>query len=134
MAPRGSGLPYIALALSVLALVVSAVVYGSRRSAGEPGPATPRAAPTKVALSMVVREGDTVDLVVANPDEFSHRFELTGFDMKTKVLNPGENDRLRLAADQVGVFEYHCALPYDPMKKHCTPDHPEMRGYLIVTR
>lgn len=154
MTPRGSGLPYVALALSALAFVVSVVVYGSRRSAGEPGPATSRAAPTRVALSMVVatfsgqgvfahrwyptmmvvREGDTVDLVIANPDEFSHQFELTGFDMKTKVLNPGESDRLALTADRVGVFEYHCALPYDPVKKHCTPDHPEMRGYLIVTR
>ena len=154
MTRRSSGLPYVALALSALALIVSVLVYSSRRSAGEPGTATAPAAPTTVVLSMVVatfsgqgvfahrwyptmmvvREGDAVDLAVANPDEFSHRFEVTGFDMRTKVLNPGESDRLKLTADQVGVFEYHCALPYDSVRKHCTPDHSEMRGYLIVTR
>jgi len=82
---------------------------------------------------MIVREGDTVDLAVANPDEFSHQLELTGYDQKTKILNPGDSARIKFVADRVGVFAYQCALPYDPAKKHCTPDHPEMRGYLLVT-
>jgi plastocyanin len=82
---------------------------------------------------MIVREGDTVDLAVANPDEFAHQIELTGYDQKPKILNPGDSARIKFVADRVGVFEYHCALPYDPAKKHCTPDHSEMRGYLIVT-
>ncbi len=154
MTRQGSRLPHVALAVSALALIASALVYGSRPPAGRPGTVTARAAPTKVVVSMVVatfsgqgvfahrwyptmmvvREGDVVDLIIANPDEFTHSFELTGYDMKTKVLNAGESDRLTLTADQSGVFEYHCALPYDPAKKHCTPDHSEMRGYLIVTR
>ncbi len=148
----GKGLSYVALALSIVALVVSLVVYSARSSRG-PGGAAQRVAPTKVSLSMVVatfsgqgvfahrwyptmlvvREGDTVDLAVANPDEFAHQFELTGYNQKTKILNPGEEDRLTFVADKVGVFEYHCSLPYDPVHKHCTPDHDQMRGYLIVT-
>ncbi len=149
----GTGLSYIALALSVVALVASLVVYGTRSSRGTGGAAAPRA-PVKVSLSMVVatfsgqgvfahrwyptmmvvREGDTVDLAVANPDEFAHQLEISGYNQKTPVLNPGESARLTFVADKVGVFEYHCSLPYDPAKKHCTPDHEQMRGYLIVTK
>ena len=146
----GSGLAYFALILSGLALIVSLAIYSSRpRGKAEPPPPPP----TKVSLSMVVatfsgqgvfahrwyptmmvvREDDTVDLAVANPDQFSHQFELTGYNQRTKVLGPGESDRVTFVADQPGVFEYHCMLPHDPAKKQCTPDHPEMRGYLIVT-
>ena len=148
----GNVLAYVALVLSGLALIISLVIYSSRPR-GEAGSTTPPSAPVKVSLSMVVatfscqgvfahrwyptmmvvREDDTVDLAVANPDQFSHQFELVGYDQKSKVLTPGESDRLTFIADQVGAFEYRCALPYDPAKKHCTPDHPEMRGYLIVT-
>lgn len=149
----GKGLCYFALALSAVALVVSLVVYSARSSRGPGGAAAPPA-PTKVALSMVVatfsgqgvfahrwyptmmvvREGDTVDLAVANPDTVFHQLEMPGYNQKTKILNPGDSDRLTLVADKVGVFEYHCALPYDPVSKHCTPDHDQMRGYLIVTK
>ncbi|MDR7418606.1 MAG: hypothetical protein QN178_06820 [Armatimonadota bacterium] len=148
---RGSILSYVALALSVVALAVSIVLYTSRR--GDDA-AAPRPAPTTVSLSMVVatfqgqgvfahrwfptmmvvREGDTVDLAIANPDDFKHQFELPAFNIKTRVLDKGETDRVRFVADKVGVFEYRCALPYNPERKECTPDHDEMRGYLIVTR
>jgi plastocyanin len=82
---------------------------------------------------MVVREGDTVDLAVANPDRFSHQFEMVAYQRATDILKPGASARLTFTADQVGVFEYRCILPHDPAKGHCTPDHDEMRGYLIVT-
>jgi plastocyanin len=153
MAQRGSALPYVALALSVVALVVSLVVFMTRRT---PAPALPPAptTPARVSLSMVVatfsgqgvfahrwyptmivvREGDTVDLAVANPDEFAHQLEIPAFGVKTAILNAGESARVTFVADKVGVFEYRCALPYDPARKHCTPDHDEMRGYLIVTK
>lgn len=149
----GSVAGYVALVVSIVALAVSLVTYTGRRQPGGVSPA-PRQAPATVALSMVVatfqgqgvfahrwyptmlvvREGDTVDLVIANPDEFAHQFELPAFNIKTKILNQGDSDRVRFVADKVGVFEYRCSLPYDPAQKHCTPDHAEMRGYLIVTR
>jgi plastocyanin len=153
MMQRGSALNYVALALSVVALVVSLVIFNNRRV---PGPALPPAAttPARVTLSMVVatfsgqgvfahrwyptmivvREGDTVDLAVANPDEFAHQLEIPAFNIKTKVLNAGESERITFVADKVGVFEYRCSLPYDPAQRHCTPDHDDMRGYLIVTK
>jgi heme/copper-type cytochrome/quinol oxidase subunit 2 len=149
---RGNVLSYVALALSVVALAVSIVIFAGRRQGGMD--AADRPAPTTVSLSMVVatfqgqgvfahrwyptmmvvREGDTVDLAIANPDEFAHQFELPAFNIKTKILNAGESERVRFVADKVGVFEYRCALPYDAAQRHCTPDHDQMRGYLIVTR
>jgi heme/copper-type cytochrome/quinol oxidase subunit 2 len=149
---RGSALNYVALVLSVIALATSIVIYSSRRSAGT-GPGA-RPTPATVSLSMVVatfqgqgvfahrwyptmmvvREGDTVDLAIANPDEFAHQFELPAFNIKTRILKQGESDRVTFLADKVGVFEYRCALPYNAERKECTPDHDQMRGYLIVTR
>jgi uncharacterized cupredoxin-like copper-binding protein len=149
--PRaGTALTYLALVLSVLALLASLAIYATRPRALDN--ATGRPAPVRVSLSMVVatfsgqgvfahrwyptmmvvREGDTVDLAVANPDQFAHEFELSGYNRRSKVLKPGASDRLLFVADVVGVFEYRCALPYDPAKGHCTPDHEQMRGYLIV--
>lgn len=153
MTRRGNALSYVALILSLIALVVSILIYTARRPPG--GEATgARLQPAKVSLSMVVatfsgqgvfahrwyptmlvvREGDTVELAIANPDDFAHQFELPAFSVKTKILNPGESDRVTFVADKVGVFEYRCSLAYNPAQKHCTPDHDEMRGYLIVTR
>lgn len=153
MPRRGSALSYVALALSLIALVFSIVVYTARRPAG--GEVTgARPQPAKISLSMVVatfsgqgvfahrwyptmlvvREGDTVELAIANPDDFAHQFELPAYNIKTRILNPGESDRVTFVADRVGVFEYRCSLPYNPAQKHCTPDHDEMRGYLIVTK
>lgn len=150
---RDSPLGYIALGLSIVALVVSIVMYMARRPAVETaGPAPVE--PVRVSLSMVVatfsgqgvfahrwyptmlvvREGDTVDLAIANPDEFAHQFELPAFGIKTRILNPGDNERVTFVADKVGVFQFHCSLPYNPAERHCTPDHDEMRGYLIVTK
>lgn len=82
---------------------------------------------------LVVREGDTVDLAIANPDRFNHQFELTGYGLRTRKLTPGSSERLRFIADRPGVFAFHCVLPHDPAKYNCTPDHEQMLGYLIVT-
>lgn len=147
--PR-STLSYAALILSIGALVISLIAFGSR--GGPQAPATARV-PATLKLSMVVatfsgqgvaahrwyptilvvRKGDTVDLAVGNPDQFNHEFELTGYDRRTQKLTPGNSDSLRFVADRTGVFAYRCVLPYNPATHDCTPDHDLMRGYLIVT-
>lgn len=148
----GTGLTYAALVISVLALLFSLLVYSTRSRAAADAAAGP-AGPAKVSLSMVVatfsgqgvfahrwyptmmvvREGDTVDLAVANPDQVTHQLELTGYDQKPTMLKPGDSTRMTFVADRVGAFEYRCALPHDPARGYCTPDHEQMRGYLIVT-
>lgn len=149
MRTRGEIITYFALVAAIAALILSLTAYASR---GKPQATAPRS-PTTMKLSMVVatfsgvgvaahrwyptmlvvRQGDTVDLAVANPDEFSHEFAIPDLNLRTEKLPPGSTARLRFVADRPGVFAFQCALPYDPAKRHCSPDHERMRGYLIVT-
>ncbi len=151
MEHRSDRVVYFALIVAVMALLISATVYSAR---GKAQTASMPRLPATVKLSMVVatftgqgmnahrwyptmlvvREGDTVDLAIANPDRFNHQFELTGYDLKTRTLTPGSSDRLRFIADRSGVFAFHCVLPHDPARGNCTPDHDQMLGYLIVTQ
>lgn len=147
---RSNGIVDIALVTAVVALSISLMAYTGREKPQVT--ITPRS-PTTMKLSMVVatfagqgmaahrwyptmlvvREGDTVDLGVANPDKVNHQLEITGYNLRTKKLTPGSTDRLRFVADRPGVFAFQCVLPHDPAKGDCTPDHELMRGYLIVT-
>jgi uncharacterized cupredoxin-like copper-binding protein len=150
MEQRRSGIAYFALVVAIVALVLSVIAYTRR---GQPQATPAPRSPATITLSMVVatfsgqgmtahrwyptmlvvRRGDTVDLAVANPDEFNHGLELTGYNLKTKKLAPGSSDTLHFLADQPGVVEYRCAVPHNPATRDCTPDHDLMRGYLIVT-
>ncbi len=150
MEQRSDRVVYYALAVAVIALIISMTAYAAR---GKAQPAPMLRSPTTMTLSMVVatftgqgmaahrwyptmlvvREGDTVDLAVANPDKFNHRLEITGYELRTGVLAPGSSERVRFIADRPGVFAYQCVLPHDPAKGDCTPDHGQMLGYLIVT-
>lgn len=147
---RGSGTAYFALALAAIALIASMIAYAGRPKA--PVAATVRP-PATLTLSMVVaafsgqgmvahrwfpamlvvRAGDTVGLAVGNPDTFNHQLEVTGYNLRTRRLAPGDSAGLSFVADQPGVFAYRCVLPHNPATGDCTPDHELMRGYLIVT-
>lgn len=151
MERRSDGIVYFALIVAVIALILGGLAYARRPASPVSVPGRP---PATLKLSMVVatftgpgmaahrwyptmlvaREGDTIDLAVANPDTVNHQLEITGYNLKTKVLTPGSSEDLRFIADQTGVFAYQCVLPYDPAKHNCTPDHELMRGYLIVTK
>ncbi len=150
MDQRSDRVVYFALLVAVLALLVSMTAYAARGKA-QTGPSS--RLPATMNLSMVVatfggqgviahrwyptmlvvREGDTVDLAVANPDKFNHQLEITGYDLRTQILTPGSSERVHFAADHPGVFAFQCVLPHDPAKGNCTPDHAQMLGYLIVT-
>ena len=149
MADRADRVAYIALAGAILALAISITAYAARR-ASQPQPAR---SPATMVLSMVVaeftgqgmtahrwfptmlmvRQGDTVELAVANPDQFAHQLEITGYDLRTRRLTPGSSEQLQFTADHPGVFAYRCVLAHDPAKGDCTPDHTQMIGYMIVT-
>lgn len=150
MERRNDGIVYYALVIAIIALVISVIAYAGR---GRPQAVATVRPPALVKLSMVVatftgqgmtahrwyptmlvvHKGDTVDLAAGNPDKFNHQFEIVGYNLRTKILTPGSSDNLHFVADQTGVFAYRCMLPYDPAKGNCTPDHENMRGYLIVT-
>lgn len=150
MERRSDGTVYFALGIALIALVVSVIAYAGRPKAQVQATVRP---PATLKLSMVVatftgpgmaahrwyptmlvvHKGDTVDLAVANPDQFNHQLEISGYNLKTKKLSPGASDSLQFVADQTGVFAYRCVLPHNGAAGDCTPDHELMRGYLIVT-
>lgn len=66
--------------------------------------------------TMVVHEGDYVEITLVNPSENSmpHNIDLhsaTGAlgGAKLTTVNPGEEATMRFKADRSGVFVYHCA-------------------------
>lgn len=150
MERRSDGTAYFALAIAIIALIAGMIAYAGRPKAQVAATVRP---PATLTLSMVVatfsgqgmaahrwyptmlvvRAGDIVDLAVGNPDRFNHQLEITGYNLKTKKLAPGDSAGLRFVADQTGVFAYRCVLPHNPATGDCTPDHDLMRGYLIVT-
>ena len=150
MDQRADRVVYFALVIAVIALAVSLIAYAGRgRAQGAPISRPPATLTLSMVVAtftgqgvaahrwyptlLVVREGDTVDLAVANPDSVNHQLEITGYDLRTRRLAPGSSERLRFIADRAGVYAYRCILPHDPARGNCTPDHDQMLGYLIVT-
>jgi len=147
---RSDGIALYALVVALVALLISIVAYTGR--ARSPVSSAPRV-PATMKLSMVVatfsgqgaaahrwyptmlvvRQGDTVDLAVGNPDKFNHQLAIPDLNLRTGKLTPGSTDRLHFIADRPGVYVFQCVLPHNPAQGDCTPDHELMRGYLIVT-
>ena len=150
MERRSDGIVYYALVIALVALLISIVAYtGRARSAVTSVPRVPATMKLSMVVAtfsgqgvaahrwyptmLVVRQGDTVDLAVGNPDKFNHEFAIPDFNLRSRKLTPSGTDRLRFTADRAGVYVFQCALPHDPARGDCTPDHELMRGYLIVT-
>jgi heme/copper-type cytochrome/quinol oxidase subunit 2 len=148
MERRSDGLVYYALVIAVVALGVSVLAYRGRARSLTPPPRPPATLRLSVVVAtfsgpgmaahrwyptmLVARLGDTVDLTLGNPDRFNHQFAIPELGMRSRLLKPGSTDRLTFVADRAGVFLYQCVLPHDPARGNCTPDHEEMRGYLVV--
>lgn len=68
--------------------------------------------------TMVVHQGDTVEITLVNPatNSMTHNIDLhaaTGAmgGGELTIVQPGEQATLRFKADRAGVFVYHCAPP-----------------------
>lgn len=150
MERRSDGIVYYALVIALLALIISIVAYAGRpRSQAVSAPRLPATMKLSMVVAtftgqgvaahrwyptmLVVRQGDTVDLAVANPDKFSHQLAIPDLNLRTRKLAPGTTDQLSFVANRAGVFLFQCVLPHDPAKGDCTPDHEDMLGYLVVT-
>lgn len=61
------------------------------------------------------------DVVVFNKDSDQHDFTSDALNVKSKILNEGENFKTTIVTNRSGTYEYYCSL------------HPEeMRGKIIV--
>lgn len=88
---------------------------------------------------IVVNKGDTVQLTVRNPRSNIHSFVLTAFAVDSgpingRTLSPPNGGEWTgsFVADEAGVFQFRCGIPFDEATGECDPDHARIVGYLIV--
>lgn len=61
------------------------------------------------------------DLTMFNKDSNQHDFTIDDLNVKSKILNEGENFKTTIVGNKSGTYEYYCSL------------HPdEMRGKILV--
>lgn len=58
-----------------------------------------------------VHQGDIVNVTLINNGTQPHDFTLQGYEIKTKVLSPGQSDSIVFKADTTGTFTYYCSVP-----------------------
>jgi heme/copper-type cytochrome/quinol oxidase subunit 2 len=85
--------------------------------------------------TLVVNQGDTVDISVRNTDEAPHGFGLPGYGIDVAVapaqslpngtITPVSSDVPTFTAAMPGIFEFMCTVP-------CGAGHFEMTGVLVV--
>lgn len=70
-----------------------------------------------------VNLGDTVRITFKN-SEGTHDFVLDEFNIRTDIVNAGEEETIEFLADKLGTFEYYCSVG--------THRQMGMKGNLIV--
>jgi hypothetical protein len=73
---------------------------------------------TQVNPTLVSRSGaDTAYiLTVTNQDDNSHMLYIDGLNMHTKILRPGDSDKITIYPKREGVYDYYDRLAIDPEK------------------
>ncbi len=56
-----------------------------------------------------VKEGDTVNILFKNV-EGTHDLVVEGYDVRTKILNAGQEETISFVASKTGTFEYYCSV------------------------
>ncbi len=71
-----------------------------------------------------VEVGDTVKITFTNQGSVIHALVISGFNVRTSVLSPGESETIEFTADREGVFAIYCPVA----------NHRElgMEGVLVV--
>jgi len=74
--------------------------------------------------TITVNQGDTVRLVVTAMD-VAHSLVIHDFDVDTDYIAKGKTATVEFTATKSGTFTYDCMI-------YCSPQHPDMKGTLIV--
>ncbi len=70
--------------------------------------------------SLQVSEGNTVAIFFENTDSMKHDFVIPEFGVQTKLLDPGEVEKIQFEATKSGIFDYFCSIHADQMKGSIT--------------
>lgn len=120
----------IIIAVIIIILIIGGIWWfsQSKPSAGEPMPVVTLPDTTTVTTEVSVKEftvigqnfsfapatitvnkGDTVKITFQNAGG-THDWRLDEFNVKTKVLNGGQQETVEFVASQTGSFEYYCSI------------------------
>lgn len=74
--------------------------------------------------TLTVKKGQKVKLVFKNAGKFPHDFAIADLNIKTKIIQGGQEDTIEFTADKTGTFTYVCTVG----------DHEEkgMTGKIVV--
>ncbi|HEX2273306.1 MAG TPA: cupredoxin domain-containing protein [Acidimicrobiales bacterium] len=61
--------------------------------------------------TITVHTGDKVDLIVSNATDRTHGFDIEGYGLQARVVDPTlEPERVRFTARRAGTFKIYCHL------------------------
>ena len=61
--------------------------------------------------TVTVHTGDKVDLIVSNATDRTHGFDIEGYGLQARVVDPTlEPERVRFTARRAGTFKIYCHL------------------------
>lgn len=60
---------------------------------------------------ITVKQGQEVSLTFKNKGRYPHNFVVADLNIKTKTIQPGEEDTVTFTPDKTGSFTYVCAVP-----------------------
>ena len=64
-----------------------------------------------IPSAITVKKGEVVKVNFKNTGKFPHNFSIADLSVKSKTIQPGEEDAVTFTADKVGSFTYICTVP-----------------------
>ena len=61
--------------------------------------------------AITVNKGEKVDLTFKNTGTYPHNLTITDLGVKTKTIQPGEQDTISFVPDKMGSFKFMCTVP-----------------------
>jgi len=61
--------------------------------------------------SFTLKKGQTVEITFKNNGQFSHNLSIADLNVKTKTIQPGEEDTFQFTPDKTGQFAFLCTVP-----------------------
>ena len=61
--------------------------------------------------TITVKQGQQVKLTFKNGGKYPHNLDISDLAVKTKTIQPGEEDTVTFTADKKGTFTYLCTVP-----------------------
>ena len=61
--------------------------------------------------TFTVTKGEKVEITFKNTGKYPHNLSITDLNVKTKTIQPGEQDVVSFVPDKTGTFSFMCTVP-----------------------